>query len=75
MEYVVGPLLALLVGMKFTAYKSKQLEKNCDAKYEVVLKKVDSKIVESNTMMSQQTLKLLTPVATSITTINKELGL
>lgn len=75
MEYVVGPLLALLVGMKFTAYKAKQIDKNIDTKYEVVLNKVDEKIVASNTMISQQTVKLLTPVASSITKINTQLGL
>ena len=75
MEYVVGPLLALLLGMKFTAYKHKQSEKNIDTKYEVVLNKVDEKITASNTMISQQTVKLLTPVAASITKINNQLGL
>ena len=75
MEYVVGPLLALLIGMKFTAYKAKQVDKSIDTKYEVVLNKVDEKIVASNTMISQQTVKLLTPVASSITKINNQLGL
>ena len=75
MEYVVGPLLALLIGMKFTAYKAKQVDKSIDTKYEVVLNKVDEKIVASNTMISQQTVKLLTPVASSITKINTQLGL
>ena len=36
---------------------------------------VDKKIVESNTLASQQTLKLMMPMAKSVTAINKQLGL
>ena len=71
MEYVVGPLLALLVAMKFTAYKADKQEKMVAA----VEEKVEGKIVENNKMISQQTLKLMTPVAKSIQQINRQLGL
>ena len=71
MEYVVGPLLALLIGMKFTDYRTKELQKKVDP----VIEAVDKKITEQNTLMSQQTLKILTPVAKSITKINQQLGL
>ena len=71
MEYVVGPILALLIGMKFSDYKVKEVAKKVDT----VIEKVDEKIVEQNTMMSQQTLKVMTPLVKSISTINKQLGL
>ena len=54
MEYVVGPVLALLVAMKFTAYKADKQEKVLAA----IEEKVEGKIVENNKMISQQTLKL-----------------
>ena len=71
MEYVVGPVLALLIGMKFSDYKTKELQKKVDT----VIETVDQKIVEQNTTMSQQTLKILMPVAKSVNKINEQLGL
>ena len=75
MEYVVGPILALLLGMKFTDYKSKQQIKDLEQKQEALVALIDKKIVESNTQMSQQSLKLMMPMAKSVTAINKQLGL
>ena len=71
MEYVVGPILALLIGMKFTHYSVKEQQKKLDA----VVETVDAKIVEQNTTMSQQTLRVLTPVVSSVQKINEQLGL
>ena len=71
MEYVVGPVLALLIGMKFADQRTKDLQKKVDT----VIETVDKKIVEQNTNMSQQTLKILMPVAKSVTKINEQLGL
>ena len=71
MEYVVGPILALLIGMKFTHYSVKEQQKKIDA----VVETVDAKIVEQNTSMSQQTLRVLTPVVSSVQKINEQLGL
>ena len=74
MEYVVGPVLALLVAMKFTAYKTNQ-QAEATVRLEEKVEKVESKIVDNNKMISQQTLKMMTPVAKSIRTINQQLGL
>jgi len=71
LEYIVGPVLALLVGMKFTDMKYKDQQ----AKIDAVLTQVDEKIVEQNTTISQQTLKIMLPVAKSVTKINEQLGL
>lgn len=71
LEYIVGPILALLLGMKFTHYTA---EKQA-AKLESIKELIDEKLVESNTEMSQQTLKVLMPLAKSVTDINKQLGL
>ena len=75
MEYVVGPILALLLGMKFTDYKSKKQIKELEEKQEALVALIDKNIVESNTQMSQQSLKLMMPMAKSVTAINKQLGL
>ena len=75
MEYAIGPILALLLGMKFTDYKTKEQIKELETKQEELLVLVDKKIIESNTQMSQQSLKLMMPMAKSVTAINKQLGL
>lgn len=70
-EYIVGPVLALLLGMKFTHYTDQKHAK----KHEEIEKMVEEKIVESNTLMSQQMLKVMTPVAQNMSKINSQLGL
>ena len=75
MEYVLGPILALLLGMKFTDYRSKKQIKELEEKQEALVALIDKKILESNTQMSQQSLKLMMPMAKSVTAINKQLGL
>lgn len=71
MEYVIGPVLALILGLKFTDYKTKKLTKQ----YDQHVVKVQSQIIEQNTMMSNQTIKYLTPLAKSVARINEQLGL
>ena len=75
MEYVLGPVLALLLGMKFTDFKHKQAVKEHAKQHEEITALIDKKVVECNTLASQQTLKLMMPMAKSVTAINKQLGL
>ena len=57
--------------MKFTHYKAKEAE----AKIATITEQVDEKIRAQNELMSTQTLKVLMPVAKSVTAINQQLGL
>ena len=86
MEYIVGPVLALLLGLKFTDYKVKQTEKEMEAQYIELISELEEKVSESsqdletkildnNSVISQQTLKLMIPVVTSVQKINSQLGL
>ena len=75
MEYAVGPLLALLLGMKFTVYKTKKDLAKAREEQQELITALEKKIVDNNTMISQQTLKLMMPVAKSVQTINGQLGL
>ena len=70
-EYVIGPVLALMLGMKFTDYKVKQEQ----AKQKEYQEQVEKKLVEQNTMMSSQMLRLVTPVVNNVSKINNQLGL
>ena len=75
MEYVVGPIIALLLGMKFTDYKTKEQIKQLEKTNKELVTLVDEKMIENTKMVSQQTLKMMMPMAKSVTAINKQLGL
>ena len=86
MEYFVGPVLALLLGLKFTAYKVKKAEDVMEEQYAELIadveakvlensKETEAKILENNGVISQQTLKLMVPVVTNVQRINTQLGL
>ena len=68
LEYIIGPVLSLLLGVKFTQYSIKKQQQECAVS-------VAEKIVESNTAMSQQMIKLMMPVAKNMTRVNSQLGL
>ena len=75
MEYVVGPILALLLGMKFTHFTTEKMKQDAQKEREMIAEVIEERITASNTQMSQQTLKLMMPMAKSVTAINKQLGL
>ncbi len=67
LEYIVGPVLALLLGMKFTDYKTK--EKN--AKITELEEKIA--LIESET--PKKLMATLMPVAKAVQKLNQEVGL
>ena len=74
MEYVVGPVLALLIGMKFTDWKTKTCDKRftaVEAKVEVVEKKVDA----VDQVILPKVMQTLQPVTRAVVRINEEIGL
>ena len=75
MEYVVGPIIALLLGMKFTDYKTKEQIKQLEKTNKELVTLVDEKMIENTKQVSQQTLRMMMPMAKSVTAINKQLGL
>ena len=75
MEYVAGPIIALLLGMKFTDFKTKEQIKQLEKTNEALVALVEEKMLENTKMVSQQTLKMMMPMAKSVTAINKQLGL
>ena len=75
MEYVVGPVLALLIGMKFTDFTNKKCAAERTKEIEACREEVAALITQNTTNVSQQTLKLMMPMAKSVNEINKQLGL
>ena len=75
MEYVVGPVLALLLGLKFTDYRVKKAVKTMEEQRTEMHVALEGKVNDSNKMISEQTLKMMMPMATSVQKINGQLGL
>ena len=75
MEYVVGPVLALLVGMKFTVWKTNQSNNKCDECCKTLVETMDKKIVTNNTEMSKSMVTVITPMAKAIKQLNEQVGI
>ena len=75
MEYVVGPVIALLISMKFTDFTSKRAALENKKVIESYQEQVSAQLVENTSTVSQQTLKMMLPMAKSVQAINSQLGL
>lgn len=74
MEYVLGPILALLAGMKFSVWKAKQLENkivSLEAKVETVVTRLD----ETDAEMPKRLMATVAPVAIAVKKLNEQVGL
>ena len=74
MEYVVGPVIALLLGMKFTAYKSSMNAKAIVAveKRTEIVELQQSAIEEQ---MPKKMMATLLPVAKAVAKLNTQVGI
>ena len=74
LEYVVGPLLALLVGMKFSVYKNKETEKTiAELKEKVVLLEKSTSTLEDE--LPKKVMATMLPVAKAVQKLNQQVGL
>ncbi len=67
LEYIIGPVLALLLGMKFTDYKSKEKDTK--------ITELESKIALIETETPKKMMATLLPVAKAVQKLNQEVGL
>ena len=73
-EYVVGPILALLLGMKFTDFKSKEAEKTItELKEKVVLLEKSASTLEDE--LPKKMMATMLPVAKAVQKLNQQVGL
>ncbi len=74
MEYVVGPVIALLLGMKFTDFKSKEQEKKI-ASLEESVTLVTTSATTMEAEMPKKMLATIVPIAQAVKKLNQEVGL
>lgn len=74
MEYIIiGPILALLVSMKFTDYKSKKAEVRLTA-LEGRIENVSSVLQQSEADAPKKTLMIVAPVAKAVKELQSAIG-
>lgn len=74
MEYVAGPVIALLLGMKFTAFKSSAQEASIKALEE----RMDQMVIkheETAQQMPKQMLATVAPMAMAVKKLNQQVGI
>ena len=67
LEYIVGPVLALLLGMKFTDIKSKEKDTQ--------ITELQTKIELLENEVPKKMLATLVPVAKAVQKLNQQVGL
>jgi hypothetical protein len=74
LEYVVGPVLALLLGMKFTDLKNKEAEKTiAELNEKVVLLEKSASTLEDE--LPKKMMATMLPVAKAVQKLNQQVGL
>jgi hypothetical protein len=74
LEYVVGPILALLLGMKFTDLKNKEAEKTiAELNEKVVLLEKSASTLEDE--LPKKMMATMLPVAKAVQKLNQQVGL
>ena len=73
-EYIVGPVLALLLGMKFTDLKSKEADKKI-AELTEKIEKIEKHSTEVENEMPKKLMATVMPIAKAVNKLNQQVGL
>ena len=74
LEYVVGPVLSLLIAMKFGAMKDKQREVEIAALQEK-LELIEKSVSVQETELPKKMMATMLPVAKAVQKLNQQVGL
>jgi len=78
MEYVIGPVLALLLGMKFSVWKADSVQKaEAEALQaaEARIEKLESQLDSVDQEMLKKVMTTVTPIAKAVVELNKQVGI
>jgi len=74
LEYIVGPVLALLLGMKFSDYKSKETQKTIATLTEKI-EKIEKHNQEVENELPKKVMATVLPIAKAVNKLNEQVGL
>ena len=78
MEYIVGPVLALLISMKFTTYKCKECCKervDADNLLEARIELVEARQTTIDNEIPKKIMATISPVAKAVQQLNQQVGI
>ena len=73
-EYVVGPVLALLLGMKFSDYKSKEAQKTI-TELQAKVEQLQERNNEVENELAKKVMATVLPIAKAVNKLNQTVGL
>tara|TARA_B100001094_G_scaffold126660_1_gene122750 strand:+ start:2102 stop:2329 length:228 start_codon:yes stop_codon:yes gene_type:complete len=74
MEYIIGPVLTLLIAMKFTDYRQKNIENKLGAMQEKIVlveKTMDQREIE----LPKKLVATMVPLAKAVKLLNQQVGI
>lgn len=74
MEFVVGPVVALLLAMKFNVYTNKKTEKHIQV-LESKVELLENRAQAAETEMPKKILATISPVARAVKALNEQVGI
>jgi len=74
MEYIIGPVLTLLIAMKFTDYRQKDIENKLGAIQEKV-SLVEKTMDQRETELPKKLVATMVPLAKAVKALNQQVGI
>jgi predicted lipid carrier protein YhbT len=74
MEYIIGPVLTLLLAMKFTDYKQKNIESKVTAVQEQMAL-VEKTMDQRETELPKKLVATMVPLAKAVKVLNQQVGI
>lgn len=74
MEYIIGPVLTLLVAMKFTDYRQKDIEAKLGVMQEQVTL-VEKTMEQRETELPKKLVATMVPLAKAVKLLNQQVGI
>ena len=71
MEYIVGPVLALLLGAKLSAMHVQRHTEQLEVRIDMI----DQKLVDMDTKVVENSMKIMMPLANATRRIQEQLGM
>ena len=74
MEYIIGPVLTLLIAMKFTDYRQKDIEAKLGVMQEQVAL-VEKTMEQRETELPKKLVATIVPLAKAVKVLNQQVGI
>jgi hypothetical protein len=74
MEYIIGPVLTLLIAMKFTDYRQKDIEAKLGVMQEQVTL-VEKTMEQRETELPKKLVATMVPLAKAVKLLNQQVGI